>query len=585
MRTTKKKYLLPLLVFLAGMGTLAAIVYGIYSIQQAQRREKANLNAMTYAQQMETDIYGGISVTDTLKQILVSDNGEIHKFQQVAENMMTDAIQSIQIAPDGVVTDIYPEKGNEAGKIDLIHDQDRGEICRYSRDNHVLTMQGPFQLKQGGYGIAVRNPVYLEQEDGQETFWGFTIVIIRVPEIFSRSVEALTRFGYHYRVLKTVSPWDDTYEEIYNSGGEIHDPVSYTFELGGVQWKLEVMPQTGGSGGYPLVAMGVGTLIVLLLTGLTGALLHLNQQRQRLEWYSITDGLTAIYNRHGFDDLTNQYIKQHPESHCVGVQFDIDDFKFINDIYGHAVGDEALRAVAASMREFFPKEAVFGRNGGDEFCIFWPDCTCEKAKPMLEQFTKMEKHFSFQGETHTLTLSVGYAEYPVHGKDLSQTMRCADAALYEVKMRWKNGCLAYEEGVHMENRTQLGFALGDISENLPGSFIIYKAGDDGDEILYANREMIRLAGCETMSELLDYTGRSFRNLIREDEQESVERSIWQQIGGGSTNDYVSFHLKKRDGSFQRVLDHGRIVENGRYGKVFYVMLADWKSMQEHYQIQ
>ena len=56
---------------------------------------------------------------------------------------------------------------NESGKIDLIKDSDRGEISRYARDNDTVIMQGTFELKQGGYGIAVRNPVYLENENMQ----------------------------------------------------------------------------------------------------------------------------------------------------------------------------------------------------------------------------------------------------------------------------------------------------------------------------------------------------------------------------------------------------------------------------------
>ncbi len=77
------------------------------------------------------------------------------------------SIESIQLAPDGVVTDIYPAEGNEAGKIDLLHDKDRGEISCYARDNHTIITQGPFELKQGGYGIAVRNPVYLKDENNR----------------------------------------------------------------------------------------------------------------------------------------------------------------------------------------------------------------------------------------------------------------------------------------------------------------------------------------------------------------------------------------------------------------------------------
>ena len=109
-------------------------------------------------------------------------------------------------APNGVVTDIYPAKGNEAGKIDLLHDKDRGRISCYARDNHTIITQGPFELKQGDYGIAVRNPIYLNDEHGQAYFWGFTIVILRVPDIFSDSIHALSGFGYEYRLSKTETP-------------------------------------------------------------------------------------------------------------------------------------------------------------------------------------------------------------------------------------------------------------------------------------------------------------------------------------------------------------------------------------------
>ncbi|HRL55850.1 MAG TPA: hypothetical protein PK462_01040 [Lachnospira sp.] len=74
----------------------------------------------------------------------------------------------------------------------------------------------------------------MEDESGQEFFWGFTIVIIRVPD-----------FGYQYCLSKTGSPWEEAYEVVDCSGGSISAPVSYTFEIGGSVWKLEVMPQNG----------------------------------------------------------------------------------------------------------------------------------------------------------------------------------------------------------------------------------------------------------------------------------------------------------------------------------------------------
>lgn len=569
--------------FFIGMAILGITVYGEKCIQQKQSRKMADLNAMTYAERMKTDIMQGIDVTVTLEQMLISENGRIQKFSETAANMITDSVQSIQIAPDGVVTEIYPEEDNETGKIDLIHDEARGKISCYARDNHVLIMQGPFQLKQGGYGIAVRKPVYLEDESGQEFFWGFTIVIIRVPEIFSDSVKSLSDFGYQYCLSKTGSPWEEAYEVVDCSGGSISAPVSYTFEIGGSVWKLEVMPQNGWvEKSYLYSIFGGGLLIVLLLTGLTAALLILDENRQELRKLALTDALTGIYNRHGFDKHVTVYMKQYPEKHCVGVQFDIDDFKLINDIYGHASGDKALQILAESMRKFFPEHAVLGRNGGDEFCIFLPDCTCKEAEEKLVQFTKQKRFFVYEGEERAFNISLGYAEYPVHAKSQLQLMHCADAALYEVKLRGKKGSLVYDEGFDPEVRTQLGFALRDISENLPGAFIIYKADYTDDEILFANSELIRLAGCENIEEFMTYTQRSFRSLIREDEREGVEQSIWQQIGTGQCNDYVYFYLKKKDGTYLKVLDHGRIVESGHYGKVFYVLIMDWDSMKEKY---
>ena len=77
---------------------------------------------------MKADIARKIDITNTFEQTVISENGKISMFSKVAENMMADYIQSIQIAPDGVVTEIYPEAGNEDGKIDLIHAKERGKF-------------------------------------------------------------------------------------------------------------------------------------------------------------------------------------------------------------------------------------------------------------------------------------------------------------------------------------------------------------------------------------------------------------------------------------------------------------------------
>ena len=161
-------------------------------------------------------------------------------------------------------------------------------------------------------------------------------------------------------------------------------------------------------------------------------------------------------------------------------------------------------------------------------------------------------------------------------------MRCADAALYEIKLHGKNGCMAYRKGLQSGVRKQLGFALKDISEHLPGAFIIYRADKEDDELFYANHEFLHMTGYKSMDELFRLTQKRFRNLIRQDEQQQIETSIWEQIDIGNENDYIHFHLRKADGTYLSVLDHGRIVESQQYGKVFYVLFMDWEDMHLRY---
>ena len=531
----KKKTIVPLIVFLLGICLVGLIVYKTDSHETDQQHITAQLNATTYGERIKNEITNGIAVTDALKQILISENGKISQFDTIAENIMSDVIESIQLAPDGIVTDVYPSEGTESGKVDLFQDKDRSKISCYARDNHVIITQGPFDLKQGGCGIAVRNPVYLKDKNNQEYFWGFTIVILRVPDIFSDAISALSDFGYEYRLSKTDTPWIDTYKVVYQSDDQFTHAVSYDFTIGEENWKLEVAPESGWGNLRLLVTVGgMFTAVVLLLSGLTRVWLVSKENKNKFQILAHTDSLTDIYNRYGFDESAERMITKNPKAHFVAALLDIDDFKFINDIYGHVYGDKALKSLTDSMKAFFPKNTLLGRNGGDEFCILLPNHTYKEAEEMLLQFTKLPKTFSCKGKEYPFFISLGYA-------------------------------------------------FKDISEHLPGAFIIYRADKDDDELLYANHEFLQMTGYKNIDELFNLTNKSFHNLIRENEQQQIEASIWKQIDAGNKNDYyIHFHLRKTDGSYLSVLDHGRIVDSQQYGRVFYVVFMDWEAMHVHY---
>lgn len=579
----KKKTIVPLIVFLVGICLLSVFIYNTNVQIQKDRRTIAKLNVETYGQRIENDIENGIEITDTLKQVLINGNGQIINFSKVAENLMSYSIQSVQLAPNGVVTEIYPEEGNEAGKIDLLKDSKRGEISNYAKDHNITIIQGPIKLKQGGSGLVVRNPIYLEDKNGQEYFWGFTIAVLRVPEIFEDSTNALSKFKYNYRLSREASVLDKKYVEVDANCDKMIRPVTYNLTVGKEKWKLEIMPRAGWSNSTTLYLIFFGGLsLVLLLTGLTIVLFLLDERRVELKELAHKDGLTKLYNRYGFDEMAEKMISKNPKEHCVAVLLDVDDFKLINDMYGHAYGDKALISLSENMQKFFPSSALLGRNGGDEFCILLSNCTMEEVKESLIEFTKTLKTFSYKGQTYSFCISLGYAEYPNNAIERSQLMRCADTALYEVKLHGKNGCKAYQEGFQSGVRKQLGFVLNDISENLPGAFIIYRADKEDDEIFYANKEFLDMAGYENLDAFFNGTKKSFRNLIREGQQKAVETSIWNQIESGSKNDYIHYQLRRQDGTYIPVLDQGRIVESERFGRVFYVLFMDWQAMQSHY---
>ncbi len=144
----QKITVLAFFIFL-GIVVIAQTEYA-YKTDISQQKERARLNAKVYADELCIDFEGGKNITDALDDTVVASNGQVNNFARIAEHEMEDYISSIQLAPDSKVQYIYPLEGNEAGLIDLLADKKRGEIVKYSIENKVTSMQGPFKLKQGG---------------------------------------------------------------------------------------------------------------------------------------------------------------------------------------------------------------------------------------------------------------------------------------------------------------------------------------------------------------------------------------------------------------------------------------------------
>lgn len=566
-------------VFLITSVALAVLMllYALAANEALQRdREQAiaqaELNAKVYSGELARDFDQAIAVTEALEEVIINGKGEVLDFEATARDLIEDYIGSIQIAPNGVVTDIYPLKGNEGGLIDLMSDPERGPIVSYGMEHDIVTMQGPFELKQGGSGIAVRNPVFLTDAEGNRQFWGFTIAIIKAHDVFKFSFDSLTSFGYHYKLSATESPISDEYKVVVASSESLKRPAVDTFVEGGCTWRLEVAPKNGWKVSREiLVACISGGLLVVLLTATIAALLAMDANRRQLRIMAETDPLTGLFNRKGMGERVQAYLAAHPNGVATEVLLDIDDFKIINDLYGHGIGDEALKNLAKNLTEAFGDSAIVSRTGGDEFGVFLPGMTAEQAEPLIRKASEMDQTFtSTMGTPCPYTISMGYADYPVQASTREELTKNVDSALYNVKLHGKNGCQRYVPGMVKQTRQQLAFSKKELLRDLPGAGFICHAEDTS--ILYANDDLIYLLECEDLDDFNEHYGGVFQNVIHPDDFGRVMTEREQKLKRQGKASFIccGFRVITKSGKIRHMMAQARFRQHETFGNLFFV---------------
>ena len=166
---------------------------------------------------------------------------------------------------------------------------------------------------------------------------------------------------------------------------------------------------------------------------------HLAQSIRSLEVETNTDALCGIANRRFLTEELQTYVDAHghrAEDVSI-VLLDVDHFKPVNDTYGHAVGDEVLRRVARLMRDTFPREAVVGRYGGEEFMGLLPGFDPEGAFDAADRFRAALEGQTWRERGLTVTISGGVAALRVD-ESADEVIHRADHALYRAKMAGRN---------------------------------------------------------------------------------------------------------------------------------------------------
>jgi diguanylate cyclase (GGDEF)-like protein len=170
------------------------------------------------------------------------------------------------------------------------------------------------------------------------------------------------------------------------------------------------------------------------------------QIRARLEHQAMTDPLTGLYNHRAFHERLRRALASASRSHeAVSVlMLDIDDFKRVNDIYGHGAGDEILRSLAETLEDSVRSSDVVYRLGGEEFAILITSRSPLHAERLAHRLLERVESSAFD-PAGRITISVGLARGPEHAMNPRELVACAEAAMMSAKARGKNQIVLYAE--------------------------------------------------------------------------------------------------------------------------------------------
>ncbi len=180
----------------------------------------------------------------------------------------------------------------------------------------------------------------------------------------------------------------------------------------------------------------------LIVVGIAEDITEKKQLEAELQRLATTDALTQSSNRRYFFECANREFEQ---ARLLGsplsfLLLDIDDFKVINDTYGHPEGDIVLQRIAESGRAALRRGDLFGRVGGEEFAALFPGCAADVARQVAERLQReiQRQHFNHQGQAFSITVSQGLTSLLPEDESLDSLFARADAAMYEAKRQGKN---------------------------------------------------------------------------------------------------------------------------------------------------
>lgn len=252
-----------------------------------EEKMRAAFTAETTVNRIRSQLNRYLDVSEFFQNIIGSGHQMDSKEFQALSQMISDDSQIIKVieqAPDGVVKDIYPLKGNEAAfGIDMLNNPARKYEANLAMKSGQYTIAGPYELNQGGLGSLLFEPIYITDKSGEKSFWGFSILVLDWNRFLEElELDKLTDASYCYQMWKKDG--NSGKKTIIAQGGDaIHKgAVQISCKVPNDTWYFEIIPHTGWvTVKQQALVFLVAVSIAVLATAICYLMLH-RKQREKL---------------------------------------------------------------------------------------------------------------------------------------------------------------------------------------------------------------------------------------------------------------------------------------------------------------
>jgi signal transduction histidine kinase/CheY-like chemotaxis protein len=252
-----------------------------------EEKMRAAFTAETTVNRIKSQLNRYLDVSEFFQNIIGSGYQMDSKEFQALSQMISDDSQIIKVieqAPDGVVKDIYPLKGNEAAfGIDMLNSPARKHEANLAMKSGQYTIAGPYELNQGGLGSLLFEPIYITDKSGEKSFWGFSILVLDWNRFLEElELDKLTDASYCYQMWKKDG--NSGKKTIIAQGGDaIHKgAVQISCKVPNDTWYFEIIPHTGWvTVKQQALVFLVAVSIAVLATAICYLMLH-RKQREKL---------------------------------------------------------------------------------------------------------------------------------------------------------------------------------------------------------------------------------------------------------------------------------------------------------------